>query len=47
MTRERRFSVDDWKALHFVYLLFAEVATHGKPALDTFLAAMREVRADR
>lgn len=38
----RTFTADDWKALYFVYQLFREVALYGKPALDTFLEAMRD-----
>lgn len=38
-TRERTFTAEDWKALYFVYVLYEQVALHGKPALDAFLAS--------
>lgn len=37
-------TADDWRALMLAWTLFEQVALHGKPALDTFLAAMREGR---
>lgn len=39
------FTADDWRALMFVYRLFREVAGGGKPALDTFLAALAKPNA--
>jgi hypothetical protein len=42
--KARTFTVDDWKALHFAYTLVEQVSLHGKPALDTFLAATREMQ---
>ena len=41
---DKNLTAEDWKALFFVWTLFQEVATHGKPALDTFIEAMRETK---
>ena len=46
MRTTRTITSEDWKALYLVWQLFRQVALHGKPALDNFIAAMRETDAN-
>lgn len=43
--RRRKLTAEDWKAVHFAWTLLVQVCEHGKPALDTFLAAVKEMRS--
>lgn len=43
MPNAREMTVRDWKALYLAYRLMEQIVLHGAAALDTFVAAMREV----
>jgi hypothetical protein len=39
----REMTKRDWKALYLVHRLAEQIVLHGADALDTFIAAMREL----